>query len=52
MKAMELIEQLNYLVLTYGDHDVRLHGNVNIKDINFQVMLNDYFIIKNDGAPI
>jgi len=52
MKATELIETLEHYIGIYGDHDIRIDGDVNETEICFHVWMNEFIAISNSNAPL
>jgi hypothetical protein len=51
-KATELIESLNGFIETYGDHEIRIHGDVNESYICFHVFPYEFFALSNSNEPL
>jgi len=52
MQTSELIKILQGFIETYGDHEVRIHGDMNAESIKIHVWPNEFFVLSNTDEPL
>jgi len=52
MLASELINFIQWFIDDYGDHEIRINGDVNETDIKMHVFYNEFFCLSNSDEPI
>ncbi|MFA5760358.1 MAG: hypothetical protein WC877_01195 [Dehalococcoidales bacterium] len=52
MQTTELIKKLQGFVETYGDHEIRVNGDVNEESIKIHVFPNEFFVLSNTEEPL
>jgi len=52
MQTSELVKKLEGFIETYGDHEIRVHGDINENYICIHVWPGEFFVLANSEEPL